>query len=426
MQITRTNNSPTNTTLMISLEPAELEHVKNHVISHHFANVKIPGFRVGTAPAQIIEKNIDPASLTNEFLDHAINEYYRKAVEQEKLRPVGQPQVEIKKFVPYTTMEFEITQDVVGTVKLPDYKKIKLAKPKTAVTAKDVDGVLSSLRLRAAERQEVDRPSKTGDEVVIDFAGKDAKGQPVSGADGKDFPLTLGSKAFIHGFEEELVGLKPGGKKKITVTFPKDYGVAALQNKKVTFDVEVKKIHELNEPKLDDEFAKKTGPFKSLAELKSDIKKQLQQERERQAEIDYQNELVRKISDKATLEVPKALVDDQIMHAEEEEKRNLMFRGQTWEEHLKEEGVTEEQHRERQRPQAEEMVKGGLVLNEISSKEGLSVAPEELDERIAQLKAQYQDEQMRAELDKPENRQEIAARLLTEKTLNLLAKHASK
>lgn len=426
MQVSRSDKSPTETKITVQAGNAELEPIKNHVLGHFKGKVAIPGFREGHAPGDLLEKYVDPSRLMDEFMEHALNDLYRRAVLEQKLRPVGQPKVTIKKFVPYTDLEFDAEMEVIGPVKLPDYKKMKLAKPKVEVTAKDVNDVLTSLRQRAAERKDADRPAKNGDELIIDFAGTDAKGEPVSGADGKDYPLVLGSNTFIPGFEDKLVGSRAGETKEFAITFPKDYGVAALQSKKVTFKVEVKKVSELIEPKLDDALAKKIGPFKNLAELKADIKKQVLAERRQAAEQQYQNQLVNKIAEKSTVEIPASLIDQQVMAAEEEEKRNLAYRGQTWQEHLKEEGLTEEQHRQRQRPNAEQQVKGGIVLSEIAEREKLDVTPQELEIRLQILKGQYQDPAMQAELDKPANQQDIANRLLTEKTLAKLTEYASK
>jgi trigger factor len=250
--------------------------------------------------------------------------------------------------------------------------------------------------------------------------------KPVSGAEGKDYPLVLGSKTFIPGFEENLVGAEPGSSKEFEVTFPKDYGVAALQSKKVTFSVDVKSISELQEPKADDSMAANAGPFKSLSELKADIKKQLKGEKEAQAKTDQQNSLMAKIAEKTQIEVPQKLIQDEILRMEEQEKQNLAYRGQTWQEHLEAEGVTEEEHRERNYPEALQRVKIGLILSEVAEKEGLTVTPEELELRLQLLRGQYQDPQMQAELNKPENIRDVEARLLTEKTLDKLTSYASK
>jgi trigger factor len=292
------------------------------------------------------------------------------------------------------------------------------------VSAKDVNEVMTNLQKRLAERSEVKRAAKEGDEVIIDFAGSDEEGKPISGADGKDYPLNLGSKSFIPGFEDNILDMKAGEEKEFKVTFPKDYGVAELQSKKVTFKVTAKKVQELKEPKLDDELAKKAGPFKTVAELKADIKTQLKAEREREAQNQYENKLIQQIVEKSTVQIPEVLIEEQAQRLEDEEKRNLVYRGQTWQEHLDAEGVTEEEHRIRHKPDAELRVKAGLILSEIADREQLSVEPEELEIRLQMLKGQYKDPSMQTELDKPENQQEIAAQLLTEKTIAKLVDYA--
>jgi trigger factor len=412
--------------MLINGDATDLAPIKRHVLTHFTDQVKVPGFRAGKAPAELVEKHVNQQRFLDEFMEHALNDLFVKAVEENNIKPIGLPDVKLKKFVPYTELEFEATIDALGTVKLADYKNIKLAKPKVEATAKDVNDVIESLKNRLAERVDIDRPAKDGDEVNIDFEGKDENGDAVAGADGKDYPLILGSKSFIPGFEENIIGMKTGETKEFKVTFPKDYSVAALQSKKVTFKVTANKVQELVAPKLDDEFAKKAGGAGTLKDLKEDIKKQVKSEKEYQAEQSYQNQLVQTITDKSKLEVPKTLVDDQIARMEEQEKQNLLYRGISWQEHLDQEGITEEQHRERQRPDAESRVKGGLVLSEIAKEEGLDVSAEEVEMRMQILRGQYQDPQMLAELDKPDNRRDIESRILTEKTLQKLVGYASK
>lgn len=426
MQVRRVDNSATNVTLTITAGAADLEPVRRHVLGHFARNAKIPGFRQGKAPIDLVEKHVDQKLLLDEFMEHALNDLYGLALKEHKLRPVAQPQVQLKKFVPFTALDFEAKIDVIGEVKPVDYTKLKLTKRPVKIGAKDVAESLSQLRQRLAERIESKVAAKDGDEVVIDFSAKDQKGQPVAGAEGKDYPLVLGSDTFIPGFETHLVGLKSGEAEEFTLPFPKDYAIAALQSQRVTFKVKVKKVNGLKEPKLDDIFAAKVGPFKSLSELKTDIKKQLTLERQSQADRDFENQLIQTISEKSKVEIPPKLIDDQVERLEEEEKRNLVYRGQTWPEHLKAEGVTEEEHRRRQRPDAEARVKAGLVLSEIADREKIDVQPEELEIRIQMLKGQYQDPAMQAELDKPENRQDIAARLMTEKTIAKMVEYATK
>lgn len=420
MQTTTKYENDTKVKLTVTAEAAELTVIKEHVLKHLASSQSnIPGFRKGKAPLNLIEKQLDPAVLQSEFLQHAINDLFIQAIEKENLRTVSQPQVDVTKFVAFTTLEFTAEVEVVGKVTLPDYTKIKVTKPTTAVTDKEVEEVIESLRTRAAERKEVKRAAKDGDEVTIDFSGVDAKTKEViPGADGKEYALVIGSNTFIPGFEPEVIGLKVGDEKSFDIVFPEDYGQKSLQNKKVTFTIKAHKIQEMVLPKLDDAFAKSVGPFKTVAELKEDIKKQLATDKERSAEQQLENELVQKIAEKTEVALPKVLVDDQIDRLEQEEKQNLMYRGQTWQEHLKDEGLTEEEHREKNRDQAELRVKAGLVLSEIAEAEKLQVTPEELEVQIQILKGQYQsDANMMAEIDKPENRRDIASRILTQKTV---------
>jgi len=427
MQITKDQVSPTNVKLTIKADEAEMAEVKQSTLQQLARTIKVQGFRAGKAPLSVVEKNVDQQALQTEFLDTIVNKLYVDAVTENNLRPVNRPDVSITKFVPFTVLEIVAEVEVIGKIVLPDYKKIKLAKPVVKVDAKDVDEVLENLTTRGATKADVDRPAKSGDEVTIDFRGVDAKTkESIPGADGDDYPLVLGSNSFIPGFEDELVGMKQDDEKTFDIVFPKDYGTAALQSKKVTFTVTVKKIQELVKPKLDDAFAATVGPFKTLAELKADIKKQLQADREQQAQRDYESELLGQIAEKTKADIPAILIEEEIDRAEADERQNLVYRGQTWEEHLKEEGVDEQGHRDKQRPAAEARVTAGLVLGEVAELEGISVSKEEVDIRMQLLRGQYQDAAMQAELSKPEARRDITSRMLTEKTIAKLTEYASK
>lgn len=426
MKVARTNHGSTKVSLVVSADQYDLTPIKNHTLTHFVDKVRVPGFRPGTAPVALVERYVNPQSLNDEFIEHALNQLYGKAIDEEKIRPASRPEVKLKKFVPYTDLEFEVDVEVIGQIKLPDYTKTKLAKKAASVTPDEVDSVVKNLQQRAAKRKTVDGAAKTGDEAVIDFSGTDKSGKPIENTEGKAVAVIIGSKTLIPGFEDNLVGLKAGAKKEFELTFPADYGVKKIQGKLVRFSVEAKKVSEIEELKLDDAFAAKVGPFKNLTELKNDIKKQLTAEKQAQLDREYANELVGKITEKADIKVPAGLVEEQVMAAEESEKKNLLGRGQTWSEHLAEEAITEEQHRTRQRPEAEQRVKASLVLSEIAEKENIEVTEEELNNYVELLKKQYQDEQMQAELDKPENKRELASRLMTEKTVAKLVEYASK
>ncbi len=426
MQVSKKEESPTRIILTISAAQNELDALKKHTLSHFAERLKLPGFRTGKAPLSVVEKHVDQNQLQADFVEEAINHLYQKAVAKAELRPIDNPKVTLQKFVPFSELEFSAEVEVLSSVTLPDYHKIRKAKPKIAVTEKEINEVIDSMRINGAERNEVQRAAIVGDEVIIDFTGKDMKKQPIKGADAKDYQLLLGSNSFIPGFEDNLIGMKSGDKKTFELTFPKDYAVNALAGKKVTFEVTLKKVQDVKKPEVNDQFAQKAGPFKTLKDLKANIKAQLQTEKQNQAESSFQNELVKEIVDKSQLVLPERLIEEQIERLKTEVRQNLMYRSQTWQEMLDAEGMKEEEFITKQlRPEAERRVKTGLVLAEISKKEDINVTPQEIDDQITLLKSQYQDSAMQAELDKSQARQEIASRLITEKTVNMLVKNAT-
>jgi len=422
MQSTTKHTGDTQAVLTISLTADELTQVKEHVIKQHAGKTaNVPGFRKGHAPVHMIEKQLDPNALQAEVLEHAVNEFYGQAVGDTKLRIVSQPKIEIKKFAPYTELEFTAELEVVGKIELGKYKGLKVERKKATVAAKDVNNVVEQLRERSSEKTDVDRAVKKGDQVVIDFKGVDAKTkEAIPGADGKDYPLGIGSGTFIPGFEDELIGLKAGEEKSFDIVFPEDYGTKALQKKKVNFTVTVQKVQEQKLPALDDAFAKTVGPFETVDELKADIKKQLTAEQEQNFERQYENELIETIVKDSKLTLPQIMIDQQLDAIEQEEKQNLLYRGQTWEQHLEEEGVNEAEHREKNRAPAELRVKAGLVLSEIAEAENIDVNADEIDVQLNMLKQQYPDPKMQEQLDTLEARRDIASRILTQKTVDRL------
>jgi trigger factor len=421
MKITKETLNPTTFKLTVVADQKALDSIKEAVLARLSLNLKLPGFREGKAPAKMVEKQIDQQLFQNEFLNDAVNQLYQQALIEKELRVVKEPDVQVKVFVPFTALEFSADVEAVGDMEIADYTKVRMTPEKVTISAKEIDNVIENLRERAAEKKDVKRTIKNDDEATISFSGKDAKTKTaIAGADGTDYPLVVGSKSFIPGFEEELVGLKAGGKKTFDITFPADYQAVHLQKKKVTFDVEVTAVKELIKPKVDDKFASDAGPFKTVAELKTNIKEQLESEKQKQASEEFDNNLLREIADKSQVPVPQSLVDQEVDRLEEEERQSVSYRGQTWQEHLDQEGVTAEQHKDRQKPVAELRIKTGLILGEISEKEKISITPDELETRLTLLKDQYTDPSMRGELDKPESRRDIQSRLLIEKTIDRL------
>ena len=422
-----TKVSDTKAELLIEGDDKDLAPIKTVVLKQMQPEVSAPGFRKGKVPLKVVEKEVDDNYFKSQFLDEALNDLYNKGLQEHKLRPLSQPEVEMKSFVPFSEITFKVTVDVVPPIKLGDYKKIKKQLDLDEPTDKDVEEVLDNLQSRTAEKKPVDRAAKEGDEIVIDFKGIDEQGNEVAGASGKDYPLRLGSQTFIEGFEEEVIGLSKGDEKDFTLRFPKDYAHKPLANKKVGFQVTVKEVQELVLPKLDKEFASKVGPFKTMAELKKDIKAQLAKQKQQEAEDKLKDEILEELVNKSKVQAPDSLVEDNIESALQEFKHNLVYRGITFPEYLKQADMSEDDYKEKElRPRAETRVKTGLVLAEVSDIEKIVVTPEELEIRLQLLRGQHaNDAQMMAQLNNPEAVNDIASRMVTEKTIDKLVEYAT-
>lgn len=418
MNITRKDETSTSVMLVISLNEADMKPSKEVVLKRLGKEVKIDGFRKGHAPAKEVAKAVDQAQLSNEFLNQIVPEVAGKALDEQQIATALPPQVNVTKFVPFSELEIECLCEFVGKITLANYKKVKKQRPNVEVTDEDVESVTKRIQMDMAERTEVKRASKDGDQVWIDFEGKDTQGKPIDGAKGEDYPLALGSNTFIPGFEENLVGLKTGEQKEFTLTFPKDYSVKTLANKDVTFTVTVKKVQEVTIPKIDDDLAKKIGPYESADKLLEDIKKQVKADKIHKSELEVESEFMRELADKSEVELPAGMISQQIERMVEDHKANLQYRGQTYEQWLEGEGQTEDEFKESLKEEAINRLKGGVLLSEIAKKEGIELSEQEIDQAVASYKQQYaSDERMQAELEKPAARRDIAARILTDRTL---------
>lgn len=421
MKYTINNLSDTKVQVTVTLGTEELETAKQNALAKLAQEVKVAGFRKGKVPTNIAEKHINPELLNAELVERALNQGVVQSFTEAKLQPLDRPEVDVKKYEPGKELEFTAEVEVLPAVKLGDYKNLKVTADKVSVTAKEVNEVIERMRAGFAEKVEVERPAKLKDEVVIDFVGKDEKGQDVAGATGNDYPLTLGSNNFIPGFEEGIVGKKAGETFDLPLTFPKEYHAAHLAGAKVVFTVTVKSVNEVKLPKVDDEFAKKCGPFESVEQLKSDIKSELKAQKERQRDEKLKDDLAKKLIEVSEIPVPQVLIEDQMRSIEQDTVQNLMYRGMTLEQYLEDQNLTRDEWKEKELKDAATMrVQIGLALAELSKLLKIEVSDAQVEERLQQMVQQYPDKNMQAQLQTPEARRDIGNRLMTEKTLDAL------
>lgn len=423
MKTTVEHLSKTKVKLTITLGKEELDAAEQVALSKLARDMKVAGFRKGKVPVSVAAKHADPNLLAQQTADDAVSKAVAEAFIEEDIQALQRPEVELVKFVPGQVMEFTAEADILPKVALGDYKKLKVTQEPVKVEAKDVNDILERMREGMSEKKEADRPAKDGDEVIIDFVGK-KDGVAFDGGTGTDYALKLGSNSFIPGFEEGIIGKKPGETFDLPLTFPAEYHVPELAGADVVFTTTLKKVNELVPPKLDDEFAKKADSrLSTLKELKDDIKKELTAQKEREAADRLKDELVSQLIDVSEVPSPQILIEDQARSIETDMTQNLMYQGLTIEQYVanKKFKDKEDWRVKEVLPAAEKRVKAGLVLAELSKVEKIEASSDELAQHINLYKQQYANNpDMVARFDEPEAQRDIANRLLTEKTVDRL------
>lgn len=411
--------SDTKVAVTISVGKPELEAAEQVALTKLAKNIKAPGFRAGKVPISVAAKHVNPAALAEQTLDDALSKAVSQAFTDENIQALDRPEVDIKKYVPGQELEFVAEAEILPAITLGKYKKMGVKKVVEKVAAADVDDVIERMRKGFAERKEVKREAKDGDETVIDFVGK-MDGVAFDGGTATDYTLVLGSNQFIPGFESGVVGHKAGEEFDVDLKFPDDYHAKDLAGSAVTFTVKLKAVKEVVLPKVDDDFAKKAGPFKTVAELKEDIKVQLAQARENEATDKYKDALVGKLIEVSTIPVPEILVADQKRSIEQDMTQNLMYQGLTLDSYLGSKNLTHEEWLDTEvKTAAENRVKAGLVLAELSKVEKITATNEELAEKVRQYQEQYGNRSGQ-DFTTPELQRDIANRLLTDKTIDRL------
>lgn len=402
----------------------ELQEAEKRAVEKLGKDIKVKGFRAGKAPANLLASQIDPEKLTDEIVNDMINRALVDVLVKEQVHLLDQPNVNVTKFVPFTTLEFTMTLPIVPEVKLGDYMNLKVKREKVSVKAADVDKAIEQLKKNFAEKKVVKRAAKEGDEVTIDFTGmRDDK--PFDGGAAKDFPLQLGSKSFIPGFEEGIVGKKAGDGFDLPLTFPKDYHVDSLAGVDVVFKVKVHKVSELVEPEVDDKFAAKVGPFKTVKEMKEAIKKELTDRANYEADEKFKTALLDKLAEKSDVEIPKVLVDDQMKALENDFRQNLAYSQMTPEQYYKSAGYKNHGDwvEKELRPQAEKRVKNGMILGELSKVEKIEVSDDMVKQRQQEMVQQYNNPELIKQFESPEVRRKIENDLAINEALNRLMKY---
>ena len=390
-------------------------------------NAKVPGFRKGHVPMEVLERAIDPARVADVEINEAVNATLVELIEKEDIQPLDQPVINLTKYVLNQTIEYTATIEVVPPVKLADVKKLETKRPEVKVADKEVNEVIERLRTNAAEKTAVDRAAKKGDEVIIDFTGL-LNGKEFAGGKAKDYELKLGSGAFIPGFEEGIEGHKVGEEFDVNVTFPEEYGAKELAGQKSVFKVKLNKVNELKLPELNDEFAKGIAPdFKSMDDLKKDVRKNLEQSQEAENRQKFEDDLLSELAEKSNVDIPEVLVKDQLPQMEQQFTQGLMYRGLDLDGYLSQKGMTKEEWEKKElRPAAEKRVRNSLVISQFAKDNHIEVTAEEIKGYRDKILDRYTNENIRKQFETPEYTRQIAQQLATEKAMAKLVELAGK
>lgn len=422
MKTTVKNLSETKVQLTIAVGADALADAEKVALTKLSKTVKVDGFRKGKVPASVAAKHVNPQELQEQLLDDAISKAVAESFLAEKIQALDRPTVDIKKYVPGESLEFTAEVDVLPKVTLGDYAKLTAKADKVSIKDSDVEEVIGRIQQGYAEKVAVDRKAQDGDEALIDFIGK-KDGVAFDGGTSTDYTLKLGGGQFIPGFEEGVVGHKAGEEFDLNLEFPKDYHAKDLAGEKVVFTVTLKEVKESKLPEINDELAKKAGDYKTLAELKADIKTEITAQKEKEAGDKLKDELVNQLIEKSTVPVPEVLVADQVRSIEQDFSQNLMYQGMTLEQYVETSNFKDiEEWREKEvTPSAEMRVKAGLVLSELSKAENITATDAEIDSHVALYKQQYgSNPEALKQLDTPEVRRDIANRYVTERTVERL------
>lgn len=352
----------------------------------------IAGFRKGKAPQAMIEKMYGVGVFYEDAVNAVIDETYPEAAKESELEIVSMPEVGVEQVEKGKSLIYTATVAVKPEVTLGDYKGIEVEKAKPEVTDADIDAELAKVQEQNSRVITVeDRAVEAGDETVIDFEGF-VDGEAFEGGKGEAYPLTIGSHSFIDTFEDQLIGKNIGEEVEVNVTFPAEYHAEALAGKPAMFKVTVNEIKKKELPELNDEFASEVSEFETLDEYKADIKAKLAETKQKEATTENENNVVQKVVENATMDIPAPMVQQQVRNMLEDYARRMQSQGISLEQYMQYTGMTVEQLQDQMRPQAEQRIRTRLVLETIVAKENITVEEEAFQEELVKMAEAYKME----------------------------------
>lgn len=352
--------------------------------------INVPGFRKGKVPRPIFEQRFGVEALYQDAVDILLPEAYGEAIEETKINPVAQPEINVTQIEKGKDFEFEATVTVEPEVKLGDYKGLEIEKQDSELTDQDLqDEIDHSLGHLADMVVKEDGAVEEGDTVNIDFDGY-VDGEQFEGGQADGYDLEIGSGSFIPGFEDQLVGVKTGEEKDVVVTFPEEYHAEELAGKEATFKTKVNEIKYKEVPELTDEIANELdSDANSVDEYKENLRKRLSEQKAQDAENVEKEEVINKATENTTIDIPQAMIDTELDRMVQEFGQRIQQQGLDLQTYFQISGQDESQLREQMKDDAEQRVKTNLTLSAIADEENIKVTDEDIDKELEKMSSQF-------------------------------------
>lgn len=379
--------------LTIEVPAEEVEKALQAAYLKERGKISLPGFRKGRVPRQMIEKMYGPEVFYDEAANRMISEAYAKAYDECELELVSQPKIEITQLEKGKEFIFTAEVAVKPEVKLGEYKGLKVDKVSTRVTQKEVDEEIDKERERNARTIDVtDRAVQDKDQITLDFEGF-VDGVAFEGGKASDYPLTIGSGAFIPGFEDQLIGANIDEEKEINVTFPEEYQAKELAGKAAVFKCTVHSIKAKELPELDDEFVSDVSEKSETVDAyKAEVKAKIKERKENEGKQKKEDQSVEQAVANAEMDIPEAMISFQSRQMVDDFARRIMQQGMTMEQYFQFTGLSEEKMMEEFKPEAEKRIRTRLTLEAIVAAENIEVSEERLDEELQKMADSYKME----------------------------------
>ena len=378
--------------LTIEVPAEEFEKAIQEAYQKDKNRITLPGFRKGKAPRKMIEKMYGAGVFYENAANILIPRAYDEALKECEETIVSRPTIDITQIEAGKPFIFTAEVALKPEVTLGEYKGVEVPKTEIQVTDEEIQAEVDKERENNSRTIDVDdRGVEKGDLIKLDFDGS-VDGVPFQGGKAEDYPLTVGSGSFIPGFEDQLIGAKIGEEMEVKVTFPEDYHAEDLKGKEAVFKCTVKAIQVKELPEADDEFAKDVSEFDTMAEYREDIKKNLTEKKEAAAKREKETAAVAKAVENAQMEIPDAMVDEQVRRMADDFTRRMESQGITMQQYMQFTGMDADKLLEQMKPEALKRIQNSLVLEAVAKAENIEISDERLDEEIAKMAESYKME----------------------------------